>query len=144
MDNHCPIQQKEIMQKIRKAKLSFLSRHVIWSCCTFLPSIIKIFQRVFDLKSRHEINRLSLSNITKGDNANSKKGRVFILVRDMLSGPVLHFCQVPSKYSKGYSRYRADTKSFSNKTKGDNSKNNKRTMMVLYRSPEQTALHTYC
>ena len=35
------------------------------------------------------------------------------------------FCQVPSKYSKGYSSYRADTKSFSNKTKGDNSKSKK-------------------
>ena len=28
----------------------------------------------------------------------------------MSCGPVLHFCQVPSKYSKGYSRYRADKK----------------------------------
>ena len=98
------------------------TQHVVWSCSTFLPSIIKIFQRVFDLQSRHEINGLSLSNITKGDNAESKKGRVVILVRDMSSGPVLHFCRVPSKYSKGYLSYRADTKSFSNKTKGDNSK----------------------
>ena len=40
------------------------------------------------------------------------KGRVVILVCDMSSGPVLHFCQVPLKYSKGYSSYRADTKSF--------------------------------
>ena len=75
---------------------------------------------MFDLQSRHEINGLSLSNITKGDNAKSKNGRVVILVCDMSSGPVLHFCQVPSKYSKGY--YRVDTKSLSNKTKGDNSK----------------------
>ena len=61
----------------------------------------------------------------KGDNAKSKKGGVVIFVCDTLSGPVLHFCQVPSKYSKGYSSYKGDTKSFSNKTKGDNSKSKK-------------------
>ena len=71
----------------------------------------------------HEINGLSLSNITREENANSKKGRVVIFVCNTSSGSVLHFCQVPSKYSKGYSSsYRADTKSFSNKTKDDNSK----------------------
>ena len=43
-------------------------RHVVWSCSTFLPRIIKIYQRVFDLESGHEINGLSLSNVTKGDN----------------------------------------------------------------------------
>ena len=61
-------------------------RHVIWSCSVFLPSIIKIFQRVFDLQSRHEIYGLSLSNITKGDNLKSKKGRVVILLPNMSSG----------------------------------------------------------
>ena len=97
-------------------------RHVVWSCSTFLPSIIKIFQKVFDLQSGHEINGLSLSNITKGGNAKSKKGRLVILVHDTSSGPVLHFCQVLSKYSKGYSSYRTDEKSISNKIKGDNPK----------------------
>ena len=29
-----------------------------------------------------------------GDNANSKKGKIVILVRNMLSGPVLHFYKV--------------------------------------------------
>ena len=47
----------------------------------------------------------SFSNKTKGDNSKSKNGRVV-----MLSGPVLHFYQVSSKYSKGYSSYRADKK----------------------------------
>ena len=69
--------------------------------------------------------------MTKGDNTQSKKGRVVILVRDMSSGPVLHFCHVPSKYSKGYSSYRVDTKSFSNKTKGDNSKSKKGRVVIL-------------
>ena len=44
-------------------------------------------------KAEHKINGISLSDITKGDNAKSKKGRVVILVSDTLSGPVLHFCQ---------------------------------------------------
>ena len=107
-------------------------RHIAWSCSTFLPNILKIFQRVFDLQSGHEINGLSLSKITKGDNTKSKKGRVVILVYDTLSGPVLHFCQVPSKYSQGYWSYRVDTKSFSNKTKGGNSKSKKARLLILH------------
>ena len=58
-----------------------------------------------------------------------KKGRVVILVCDMLSHPVLHFYQVPSKYSEEYLSYRADMKSVSNKTKGNNSKS-KRAILV--------------
>ena len=46
------------------------------------------------MKSMHK----SLSNITKGYNAKSKKGKVDILVLDTLYRPVLHFYQVPSKY----------------------------------------------
>ena len=98
-----------------------------------LPSIIKIFQRVFDLQSRHEINGLSLSNLTKGDNAKSKKGRAelsFLYVTHCL---VLFciLCQIPLKYSKGYSSYRADEKSISNKTKGDNSQSKKIRVVIL-------------
>ena len=32
-------------------------RHVVWSCSTFLPSIIKIFQKVFKLQSGQEVLR---------------------------------------------------------------------------------------
>ena len=106
--------QWETTPKVRKPELSILSQHVVLSCSTSLPSIIKIFQRVFKLQSGHKINAESLSNITKGDNAKSKKGRVVILVCGPSSHPVLHFYQVPLKYSS----YRADTKSISNKTKG--------------------------
>ena len=117
---------------------------MVWSCSTFLPSIIKIFQRVFDLQSGHEIYGLSLSNITKGENAKSKKGRVFILVCDTSSGPVLHFCQVTSKYSKGYSSYRADEKSISNKTKEDNTKSMKARVVILVRNmTSDPVLHFY-
>ena len=81
---------------------------------------------MFDLHSGYEINAQSMSNITKGDNAKSKKGRVVIFVRNALSCPVLHFYQVPLKYSERYSSDRADTISFSNKTKGDKYKRKKR------------------
>ena len=60
----------------------------------------------------------------------SKKGRVVILVFNTSSRPVLHFYQVPSKYSKGYSSYRANMKSISNKTKGNNSKSKKARVVI--------------
>ena len=62
--------------------LAFVGDHLLQIIVAFLPSIIKIFQRVFDLQSGHEINGLSLSNITKGDNSKSKKARVVILVHE--------------------------------------------------------------
>ena len=65
----------------------------------------------------------SFSNKTKGDNSKSKKGRVAILVRDRSSGPVLHFYQVSSKYSKGYSSYRVDKKFYAD-ANGIHPKNN--------------------
>ena len=49
----------------------------------------------------------------------------------MSSGPVLHFCQVPLKHSKGYLTYRADMKSFLNKTKSDNFKSKKARVVNL-------------
>ena len=73
-----------------------------------------------------------MSNITKGDNAKSKKGRVVILIHDTTSGPVLHFCQVPSKYSKGYSSYRAEGKSISNKQREKTPKVRKPELSFLY------------
>ena len=39
-----------------------------------------------------------------------------------ITHPVLHFYQVPSKYSEGFLSNKGDTKSISNKTKGDNFK----------------------
>ena len=131
MDNHCQTKQREITPKVRKTELSFLYATRRLVCSTFLESIIKIFQRVFDLQSGHEISGSSLSNITKGDNTKSKKDRIVILVRVTSSGPVPHFCQVPSKYSKRYSSYRADEKSISNKTKGDNSESKKSRVAIL-------------
>ena len=79
-----------------------------------------------------------------GDNTKSKKGRVVILVCNTSSGLVLHFFQVPSKYSKGYGSYRVDTKSLSNKTKGDNYKSKKGRVVILVRDLSSgPALHFY-
>ena len=72
-----------------------------------------------------------MSNITKGDNSKSKEGSVVILVRNTSSYPILQFYKVTSKYSEGYSSYRADEKSISNKTKGDNSKSKKARVVIL-------------
>ena len=76
------------MPKVRKAELSFL--HAKHHLVLFYIST-KCHKNI---PKGHEINGLSLSNITKGDNAKSKKGRVVILVRDTSSGPILHFYQV--------------------------------------------------
>ena len=78
------------------------------------------------------------------NNAKSKEGRVVILVRTMSSAPDLHFCQVPSKYSKGYSSYRADKKPISNKTKGDNSKHKEaRVVILVHNTSSGHVLHFY-
>ena len=62
----------------------------------------------------------------------------------MSSGPVLHFYQIPLKYSKGNLCYRADTKSFSNKTKGDNSKTKKaRVVNLVCDTSSRPDLHFY-
>ena len=83
-----------------------------------------------------------MSNITKGDNAKIKKGRVITFVRDTSSGPVLHFCQVPSKYSKAYSSYRADTKSFSNKQRVITPKVRKPELSILYATRRLVLLYS--
>ena len=73
-----------------------------------------------------------------------RKAQLLILVHDMSSGPLLHFCQVPSKYSKGNSSYKADEKSISNKTKGDNSKSKKGRLVILVRNRSSgPVLHFY-
>ena len=56
---------------------------------------------------------------------------IIILVCNTSSFPVLLFYQVPSKYSKGYKSYRADTKSISNKTEDNNYKSKKARVVIL-------------
>ena len=58
---------------------------------------------------------------SRGNNSESMKARVVILLRDTLSWPVLHSCEVSWLYSKGYSSYRADTKLHLKWSRGNNS-----------------------
>ena len=66
----------------------------------------------------------------------STKGRVVFFLRDTSSHPVLHFYQIPSKYSEAYSSYRAETKSISN-TK-------QREVTQKERKPELSLLYVMC
>ena len=85
-----------------------------------------------------------VSNITKGENSRSKEGRVVILIRNTSSCLIIQFYQVPSKCSEGYSSYRADEKSISNKTKGDNSKSKKARIVILaHDTSSGPVLHFY-
>ena len=57
-----------------------------------------------------ERTRICIKKHQKGDNSESIKVGALIFVRYTSSGPVLHNCEVSSKYSEPYSSYRADTK----------------------------------
>ena len=70
----------------------------------------------------------------KYNKGRSKRGTVVILVRNT-SHPVLHFYQVPSKYSKGCSSYRADTNLFQIK---------QRVITPKVRRPELSILYATC
>ena len=100
-------------------------RHVVWSSSILLPRIIKIFLGVFNLQSGHESNGLSLSNITKGDNAKSKKGRAVILVCSMR----LVLFYISAKYhqniAKGIPVTDQTRNLFQTKQKGENSNRKK-------------------
>ena len=116
-------------------ELSFLytTRHlVLFYICT---KYHQIFRRVFVLQSRY---KKSNSNTRKGGNSKSKKktkNKVVIHVCNMSSGPVLHYYQVSSKYSKGCLTYIVDTKSMHNQiTKGDNAKSKKGRVVILVRN----------
>ena len=54
------------------------------------------------------------SNTRRGITPKVNKAKVVILVCDMLSGPVFHYYQVSSKYSKECLTYIADTKPMHN------------------------------
>ena len=58
---------------------------------------------------RYSSNRRG-HNKTKGEISESKKARTVNLVCDRSSRTDLHFYQVSSKYSKGFSSYRVDKK----------------------------------
>ena len=71
------------------------------------------------------------------------KAELSFFVHDTSSRPVLHLYQVSSKYSEGYLRYRAHTKSISNKTKGNNFKSKKARVVILVCDRPSSVLHFY-
>ena len=87
---------------------------------------------------------ITMSNIIKVGNAKSKKGRLVILAHDMLSSHVLHFYQVPLKYSERYLSYRADTKFISNEEKGNDSKRKKASVVVLVHDTSSGLVLHFC
>ena len=94
------------MPKVRKAELSFLyvTRHLVlfYNSARYhrnIPKSIRVTERtqnLFQIKQR--VITLKLER------------QIVIFVCHTTSGSVLHFYQVSSKYSKGYSSYRADKK----------------------------------
>ena len=136
--------QREMTPKVRKPELPFLYGTLNLVLFYISTKYHKNIPKVFNLQSGHEIKALSMSNITKGNNAESKKGRLVILVQDTSSHPVLHFYQVPSKYSEGYLSYRVDLKPTSNKTKGNNPQSKKaRDVILVHDMSSCPVLHFY-
>ena len=99
--------QGEITQKVWKWELSFLyvtHYHDLFYVTVkyhgYIPKGIQVTERT----------RICIKKHQRGDNSKSIKARALIFVRDTLSWPVLHNCDVSSKYSKWYSSYWVDTK----------------------------------
>ena len=79
------------MAKVRMAELSFL----LATCRLVLFYIsTRYHQNISEGYSSYRADKKSIANKTKGDKSKTKKARVVILVRDMSSGPVLHFYQI--------------------------------------------------
>ena len=98
------------MPKVRKAEFILV---LDTSFCPVLH-FYQVSSKYCDGYSSYSAETKFISNKTKGNDFKSKKVRVVILVRNMLSCPVLHCYQVSSKYSKEYSSYSADKKFYAN------------------------------
>ena len=59
-----------------------------------------------------EQTQICIKKHHRGDNSKSNKGRALFFVHNTSSWPVLHNCEVSSKYSKRYSSYCSNTKMF--------------------------------
>ena len=76
--------------KSKEGRVVILIRNT--SSCP-IPQFYKVPSKYNEGYSSYRADEKSISNITKVDNSKSKKARVFFLVRDTSSGPVLHFYQ---------------------------------------------------
>ena len=126
----------EVTTKVRKSKVVILVRYTSSHPVLHLYQVSYIiFQRVFDLQSGQKPMH-NHSNITKGDNDKSKKGRGIILVPDTSSRPTQHFYQIPNIikfFQRVYIKIqRGHEINFKSKTKGENSKSKTPELVFLY------------
>ena len=111
-------------------------QHFIWSCSTFLPSTIKIFQRVFELQSGHEIFLIKQRVITP----KVRKPELSILYA--IHVLIYISTKYHKKYSKGYSSYKGDKKFYANAdTNGIRPKNNMSPMVKVIPVIRKTKAH---
>ena len=71
---------------------------------------------------------------SRGNNLESMKARVVILVCHTSSWPVLHSCEVSWLYSKGYASYRSDTKLHLKCSRGNNLESMTAKVVILVRN----------
>ena len=117
--------------KSKKARVVILVRDTSsWPVLNICEVSWKYFRRYSSYRADTN-NTKSQLKPSRGNNSKSKKARVVILVRDTSSWPVLHICKVSWKYFKGYSSYRADTKSHPKPSRGNNSKSKKARVVIL-------------
>ena len=97
----------KITQKIWKRELSFLYEthchdlyHITVKSHGYILKGIQVTERTRTCIKKHQ----------REDNPKSIKARALVFVRDTSSWPVLHNCEVSSKYSKRLSSYRVDKK----------------------------------
>ena len=139
------------MPKVRKAELSFLyetRRLILFYVSTkYNRNITKSIQIA-------ERSRFFFSNKTKGDHSKSKKARSVNLVCDVSSRPDLHFYQVSSKYSEGYSSLREHKKFYTDADADAKSKKGRVVILVcntsscpilhFYQVPSNNSIWYYC
>ena len=107
--------QGEITQKVWKQELSFLY-------LTHRQDLFYITVQYHDyIPKGIQVTEWTPMHLkpSRGNNSESIKARVIILVHHTSLWPVSHNCEVSWLYSKGYSSYRADKKKHQ---RGDNSK----------------------
>ena len=95
--------------------------------CTSSDNALYFYQILWNYLKRYQsyrVDRISILKITKGNNSAKNVGGVTVVNLCTSSGHALYFYQVLWHYHKRYQRYRADTISILENTKGNNSAKN--------------------
>ena len=96
-------------------------QHIIRTCSHNCKVSSKYFKRFSSYGADTKLHLIHQAE----DNSESMKTRDVILVRDILSWPVLHNCAVSWLYLKRFSSYGADTKLHLKPSRGNNSESTK-------------------